>query len=343
MILSDSILGHVGPRQQLGRARRSGRVAHAYLFHGPDGVGKQRVALAFAQELNCAAGGERACGECESCKKIERLNHPDVRLLACEAYLKDHGLLEIDKPSLQIKKEQLDELADLFRHRPYLGRTKVLLVIDAERMNVNSQNRFLKTLEEPNADSVILLVTSQPEALLSTIRSRCQALAFGPLGRDLVCDQLVALQGIEPERARVLAAMAQGSLGRAIALSEGGELAVRDEALGTWSRALEGDLADVLQASEGLGAGREAREALEASLDLMELWFRDLVLCLLEVEPGLLVNQDRREELQRQAVTASARTWLRRIERLRQVRATLRFNANPRMALEAMLLDMRDT
>ena len=189
MSVYDDIIGQKRQIEQLERARHSGRVAHAYLFFGPDGVGKERVALAFAKALNCESGENAPCGECQSCRKIDKRAHPDVRLVASEKELVDRGWIEREKgglPSAQIKNAQLQDLSDLFRHRPYLGRWKVVVVVDADLMNTNSQNRFLKTLEEPSADSVIILVTAHPEALLPTVRSRCQALAFGPLSTDQV-------------------------------------------------------------------------------------------------------------------------------------------------------------
>jgi DNA polymerase-3 subunit delta' len=337
------ILGHERSIEQLERARVSERVAHAYLFHGPDGVGKQRVAFAFAQALNCEQPGQGPCQECESCRKISRLTHPDVRLLASEASLVERELMEMPKgsPSSQIKNAQLDELAGLFRHRPYLGRTKVVVVDEADRMNINSQNRFLKTLEEPSADSVIILVSAHPNVLLPTIRSRCQALSFGPLPRDRVAGHLCEHFDLTLERAQVLAAMAQGSLGRAEALADETLLDERDQVREELARIMTGDVAEVLAAGDGIGAGRAGRDRLEGTLDLLELWIRDLLLCSLAVDEGLLVNQDRRDELARSGQTAEPRRLLGWLDRIRGVRGSLRANANPKMAFEALLIGMR--
>jgi DNA polymerase-3 subunit delta' len=337
----DDIIGHQRQIEQLERAHKSGRVAHAYLFFGPDGVGKEKVAFAFAKALNCEAGKQAPCGTCESCKKIERRTHPDVRLVASEHELVERGLIEREKggpPSRQIRSSQLQELSDLFRHRPYLGRWKVVIVVDADLMNTNSQNRFLKTLEEPSADSAILLVTAHPEALLPTVRSRCQALAFGPLSTEQVSTFLQKEHTLDEKRARVLAAMAQGSLGQADAIARGDVLQDRDGLLEGFSRALAGDLADVLDLAEEISKGRD--QAQDA-LNLLEIWCRDLVLCKLGVSGDLLVNQDRREAVADQAAGLSSRQLLAWLEDIRRTRDGFWVNANPKMAMESLLLKMR--
>lgn len=340
----DDIIGQNRQIEQLERARKSGRVAHAYLFFGPDGVGKERVAFAFARALNCASTTGVPCGACESCRKIEKFAHPDVRLVASEKELVDRELIEKEKgrlPSVQIRNAQLDELSDLFRHRPYLGRWKVVIVVDAHLMNPNSQNRFLKTLEEPSADSVIILVTAHPEGLLPTVRSRCQALAFGPLSTDQVSNFLKTQRSLDEKRARVLAAMAQGSLGRAEAIARGDVLEDRDGLVEGFTRALGGDLADVLAVAEEYSKGQKGRELAQDALNLLEIWCRDLLLCKLGVSADLLVNQDRREAVADQAAGLSSRRLLEWIESIRRTRSGFRVNANPKMAMESLLLGMR--
>ena len=342
MSVYNEIIGQKRQIEQLERARQNGRVAHAYLFFGPDGVGKERVAFAFARALNCESSQNAPCGNCESCRKIEKGAHPDVRLVASEKTMVDRGLIEQEKgrlPSAQIRNAQLDELSDLFRHRPYLGRWKVVVVVDADLMNPNSQNRFLKTLEEPSSDSVIILVTAHPEALLPTVRSRCQALAFGPLSTDQVSGFLENRRALDGKRARVLAAMAQGSLGRAEAIASGDVLEERDGLVAGFARVLGGDLADVLAVAEEYSKGRDqARDAL----NLLEIWCRDLLLCKLGVSAELLVNQDRRDAVADQAAELSSRRVLGWIDSIRRTRSGFRVNANPKMSLESLFLGMRN-
>lgn len=337
-----SILGHARAVRQLERARTAGRVAHAYLFHGPDGVGKERVAFTFARALNCE-GAEPPCGQCGACQAIARGNHPDVRLVASEAELVAREIIEPDTsrvPSVQIRNIQLDELSDLFRHRPYRGRWKVVVIVDADKMNHHSQNRFLKTLEEPVDDSVIILVTAHPESLLPTVRSRCQALAFGALAREDIASHLSGRQGVEPGRAQVLAAMAQGSLGRALDLAAGDVLDARDTVVEAWERMQDGDLADLLALAEQLGA---SRGSLQEALDLLELWCRDLLLAQAGASQDLLVNLDRCDQIGRQADRVPMRLLLGTMERIREVRGSQHVNANPRLAMESLMLSLETT
>ncbi len=358
-----SILGHERPIALLERARTNGRVAHAYLFEGPDGVGKEQVAWAFAMALNCQDALDAPCGKCDSCRMIGRNNHPDVRLVACEeeharriAQLSEEerirrGLGENERrtsraPSTQIRNEDLNELTGLFTHRPYRGAVKVVLVVDAERMNQSAQNRFLKSLEEPNADTVIILITAQPAALLPTVRSRCQRLTFGPLPRTIIEHWLIERQKLDRTRAQVVAAMSQGSLGRALAFlgqeDEDG-LAVRDQLLAHVGRIRCGDLAEVVAAAEEFGEGGDSQRRLRESLNLLELWCRDLILTKLRVNTQYVINQDRLSALEQTADDLTVPVVLRWMASIARTRQSLAVNANPRLASEALWLALRRT
>ena len=338
----NELLGHDRVIARLERARRLGRVAHGYLFYGPDGVGKEKVALTLAQALNCSAEADAPCGLCESCRKITHHNHPDVRTVACEAERVARGWQEPEKgknPSDQIRNADLTELANLFQHRPYLGRFKVVLIVDADKMNEHCQNRFLKTLEEPSADSVIVLISARPDSLLSTIRSRCQALRFGPIPRQEVARWLMARHELPEERALVLAGMAQGSLGKADQLARGDFLTARDQVIAGLSRIQQGDLADLLEVAETLGGNKVE---LQETLELMEIWLRDLLLAGLGVQAGLWFNQDRTDLVVEQAGRFRAGDLVRSLRFIQRTREDLQVNANPKMALQAMCLNMRN-
>jgi len=201
-----AIQGHERAGAFLRAAVGNERLAHALLFAGPDGVGKRSVALAFASWVHCQAGGSDACGACASCRQIAAGSHPDVQLVTVPTGKKEIGV------------DRVRELRRFVQLRPVLGKTKVAIIDDAPFLTVAAQNALLKTLEEPPAHSLLVLIASNPDALLATVRSRCQRLQFAPLPVDVVAAIVTRVAGIEAEMARELAVLAEGSPGRALAL-----------------------------------------------------------------------------------------------------------------------------
>ncbi len=205
----------------LKRALRSGRTHHAYLFEGPPGVGKELTARALAARLLCEAADLQpdadACGACRSCHLLAAENHPDFHLI--------HRGLHKLHPDRSIRASKGLFLAvDVIRHfliepattSPALGRRRVFVIRDAERMNEGAQNALLKTLEEPPGSACLVLVSSSAERLLPTIRSRCQRIPFDLLPTDFVARRLQELTRADADAARTLATLSQGSLGAAL-------------------------------------------------------------------------------------------------------------------------------
>jgi DNA polymerase-3 subunit delta' len=215
-----AIRGHDRVCDFLRGAVTSGRLAHALLFAGPDGVGKRLVALACAAWMECATGGADACGVCASCRQIAAGSHPDVQLLAVASGKKEIGV------------DRIRELKRFMQLRPMLGKSKVTIIDEAASLTVAAQNALLKTLEEPPAHSLLILVASNPDALLATVRSRCQRVRFSPLPVDLVADIVAGAADLDAAAARALAALAEGSPGRALALGRSAAGAERDQVVG---------------------------------------------------------------------------------------------------------------
>ena len=219
----------------LQRSLRNGRLAHALLLAGPQGVGKELAAGALAARLLChdpPADEVEPCGACESCRLLASGNHPDFHLI--------HRGLHRQHPDRTIRESKgLSLVVDVVRHfliepaytSPSLGRRRVFVVRDAERMNEAAQNAFLKTLEEPGADVVILLESSRPAALLPTIRSRVVPIAFGRLEEQDAAAALVAA-GLGAEEAAALARWSGGAPGQALALAARGAPEMRELILG---------------------------------------------------------------------------------------------------------------
>ena len=173
---------------------------------------------------------------------------------------------------------------------------------------------------------------------MPTVRSRCQALAFNSVPREDITAYLKKERGIEEKQAEVFAAMAQGSLGRALALVEGEVLAVRDQVAEALSSVLDADLAEILALAQDFG---KSRPVTLHALEIMEFWCRDLLLLGSGVSAGRLVNLDRQTQLEKTASRVGTRSLLRWLEGIRQKRRAMGTNANPRMTMESLFLSMR--
>ncbi len=211
-----SILGHTLQVGLLSRLLRGNRVGHAYLFAGPGGVGRQSIAIAMLARLACIAppaDSADPCGSCRSCVALRRGQHPDLVTIAPDGQT--------------IKIDQIREMTGRLRYDPVVGRVKGVVVCQAERMQDLAANALLKTLEEPPRGTHFVLLTTEPETLLDTIRSRCQLVRFGELSPQHIAELLVQ-QGIGRDQAQTVSALAEGSLDQARALADPGKLALLD-------------------------------------------------------------------------------------------------------------------
>lgn len=306
----------------LRRALDRERIAHAYLFHGAHGVGKRAVALAFAQALECRQDGPNPCGACPPCRKVDRMVHPDVHVLfpypkgtdeadiaARIQRLGEDPYAAIDyvrRPSLSDPSETSnkqvmyhidrvhDDLLRPMSFKPLEGRYKVALLTDVEHMNESAANAFLKLLEEPPPRTVFILTTSRPDQLLPTILSRCQQLRFDPLAPDAIETALRARRDLDPDRAAMLARMADGSFSHALDLAENEELLESRALVLDFFRAAYTQRIDPLDDLVNQIAAK-GRERVKGMLRLMLRWIRDLMLYRTLGDEAPLVNVDQRE------------------------------------------------
>jgi len=292
----EALVGQATIVQALQRALTSGRLPHALMLEGPIGVGKATCAGILAQALNCEVENfVDACGACTSCRKVARGLHPDV-LWVEPMGTSGKILLRQIVPRPDDKPESPNEpIVAWVGYKPFEGRRRVVIIDDAHTMNAAAQNALLKTLEEPPSSSILVLVTPRPAALLPTIRSRCQSLRLQPLGTAHMRRHLESSCDMPADEARLRAALAPGSLGRAMALDLEEYNGLRDVAEAAVEDAHDGGAA-LLASAEALlakGTGRlkiqQAASAMGAVRDVL----RDLLVLAHGNNDELLINVDR--------------------------------------------------
>jgi len=320
----------------LGRSLDNGRLAHAYLFTGQPHVGKMTLAVNLAQALNCEKE-ERPCGECQSCLRIAAGNHPDVRIIG--------RLSGVDSGDGSNKKEigiaQIRELQHSAALQPYEGKYRVYVVDGAEYLNEESSNCLLKTLEEPPPNVLFILLSVNKDRLLPTIVSRCQHVELFPLPASVIEKALAAGWQAAPDRARLLSRLCRGGIGWAVS-------ALRDESLlEAHSQNLDRLLAlrdATLQQRFSFAASLASqygknRSSVEETLNLWLEWWRD-VLLVKENCTRFVTNIDREAGLREYAQCYNLIDVRGFMEAVRAALQQLEQNANPRLVLEVLMLNM---
>ncbi len=237
------VIGQEPALRVLQRSLREGRIAHAYLFVGPEGVGKKLVARLLAQAMSCEKNDFDACGKCSPCQRIETFSHPDV------TWVKPGGL------SRRIGIDDIRNLRHwISRKAHHVGRRKIFVLTEAERMTAEAGNALLKTLEEPPADSLLILLSSHPASLFPTIISRCQTIRFSPLPRKDIKDYLVSKLKLPADEAQLLSQLSEGRLGKALSLREKSAGEERKKVLDTVNRLSPADdLEELLKQATDIG------------------------------------------------------------------------------------------
>lgn len=269
--------GQEKAKRLVARSLSSGRVPHAYIFKGPDGVGKRLFARGVAAALNCR-GDERghACGHCSSCRKFLSGNHPDFLVVR-----PDKGAIKID---------QVREMCRALSYPPYESELRVVLLEDVHTMRQEAANSLLKTLEEPPPGNLLILTAEASRDVLTTIASRCQTVPFYGLPEEDCVGIIRAVQpAMAPDTALLLARLAEGSPGRALLLHEAEMIELlREIVAAVCDPAVDGDrdVGLLLQVAERVAG---LKEQLPSFFGLLRLWLRDTLFALHESgrPPGL--------------------------------------------------------
>ena len=329
----NQIIGHQRPIKWLQTAVETNHLGHAYLFHGEPAIGKRHTAMALTQLLHCehpsSDSTPDACGTCRSCHQVEQTIHPDCLIIQPE---------DGQKQTPKIKIDQIRAIEHLVIYRPLVGSHKICLIDEAETMTIEAANALLKTLEDPPDHCLFLLISSRPEHLLPTIRSRCIALRFSPLPIKDIGEFLKQHSTMESNDAKLVSTFSEGRLGQALHLDPE-ELKIK---LRQYWALLFGEhltsAAQVFDISESLVKSNQVPEAI--------YWFqqglRDLLLLSLDESNSPMLYRDQETALRQlaQRITSSAIVELS--QELNQLERGQQRNLNTQIGLEQFFFHLQD-
>ena len=287
MFSFSEIVGHEQIKEHMQAAIRDKKPFHAYLFQGEEGVGKEALARTFAAGLQCQSeSADKPCKECVSCRQMESGNQPDVIWVT-----REKASLGVDEI-----REQLCNTMDI---KPFSSPYKIYLVPEAEKMTEAAQNALLKTIEEPPEYGIVILMTSNISALLPTIQSRCLTMEFRPLSTAVVESYVKEHCQVPDYQARASAAFAQGNLGKAMRYAKSEDFIERKDHIISLLRHVEQmDLSEMLAVIKDLGT---RKDEVRDYIDLMVLWYRDVLLFKATKDINQLLFQDEASYISREA------------------------------------------
>ncbi len=323
-----SVRGHARPLGVLRRSIASGRLHHAYLFAGPEGVGKRRVADALTALVHCTdrqgtVDELDSCGRCSACLKLAAGSHPDV--------------VVVEPDGRFIKIAQIRDVHSKTRFQPFESERRVIVIDQADTIRDEAANALLKNLEEPRGDTMFVLVTANPQKLLTTIRSRCQMLRFGELTPRDVAAILVSL-GADKDAALIAGRLSQGSVGGAQHVLESPIYAERRTLAARFAKLPESTSGEVLAFAEELGKGAASRDTLAIARTL----YRDAALISAGASENRVVHLDMLDTVKRLAGLLDLTSLTAAVARIGEAESMLNGNVNPRMAMETLLLTLAD-
>lgn len=328
MIGFQDILGNEQIKEHFLKAIKTKKLSHAYILTGEAGMGRKTLAKAFAMTLQCEATDLEPCHNCTSCKQFLTDNHPDIIYVNHEK----PNSIGVDDIRSQINND--------ISIKPYSREYKIYIVDEAEKMTVQAQNALLKTIEEPPSYAVLILLTTNSEAFLPTILSRCVTLKLKPLYDEVIKEYLVEKVGIEEDRADICTAFARGNLGKAISLASSEEfMELRNLCLRLLSNVKELDISELMEYIQRM---KDHPMGIDAFLDFIQFWYRDILMFKATKDMNLLIFKDEYLTVKKIVQTSSFHGLELIIESIDKAKKRLRANVNFELAMELMLLTMKE-
>lgn len=322
------IIGQEQIKEHLQNAISTGKVSHAYILNGEKSSGKEFIAKVFAQTLQCEQGGTEPCNECRSCKQTMSKNQPDIIYVSHEK----PNTISVDDIRAQVNND--------VAIKPYSSKYKVYIISEAEKMTPQAQNAILKTLEEPPAYAVIMLLVSNVNTLLPTILSRCVVLNMKPVRDELVKKYLMEALQVPDYKADVCVAFARGNVGKAKLLAASEEFEnVKAEALSLLKYIKDMEIQEIVSAIKKIS---EYKMEINDYFDIMSIWYRDVLLFKATNDVNHLVFREEIQSIRRVAARSSYEGIERVIRALDKAKKRLDANVNFDLVMELLLLEIQE-
>lgn len=327
MYTYEEIVGNELIIKNLKKAVDFQKVSHAYIISGQQGMGKKLLANVFAKTLQCEGGGSSPCCHCTSCRVFDTGNHTDVIWVRSK---KTKGLGVDDIREQVIQNVMI---------KPYQYKYKIFIIEQADKMTVQAQNALLKTLEEPPAYGIFLLLAENSSSFLPTILSRCAVLKLRPLPTPLVEEYLYRHHIGDSDKIAVYTEYAQGSIGKALQIAQSEEFSKQREDTLVWLTAVaHSDLVSVMAIAKEMEVYKENLQFL----DIASLWYRDVLTAKLLKDKSYLIQKDKIDSIIEQAQQESCEEILQKIEAVWQAKRQLSQNANFQLVMEVMLIKLKE-
>lgn len=326
----DSIIGHESVVEHLKSAVYLNKVSHAYILNGEKGAGKKTIAAAFAKTLQCECENvlERPCGRCRSCIQAESGNHPDI------IWVRHEKTVSIGVDDVR------EQLVNSLPIKPYSSRYKIYIVDEAEKLTVQAQNAMLKSIEEPPAYGIILLLTTNANQFLPTILSRCVCLNLRPIASRKIEKYLMENYKIVDYQAKFAAAFSQGRLGRAISIATADDfMEFKDEVVHVLR------YIDEMEITEIVAAVKEAtkhKENIDDYIDMMMLWYRDVLIYKSTDNANGVIFKDELKYIRKNAMQRSYLGLNNILEAMNKAKIRLAANVSFDLTMELMLLTIKE-
>jgi DNA polymerase-3 subunit delta' len=320
------IIGQEGAIKILQSAIKNNRLSHAYLFVGPEGVGKRLTAKTLAKALNCQRGNIDSCDECRNCIRIDLDEYPDVKI--------------IGPVGTSIKIEQMRKVRREASLKPLEGKKKVYIIQEASALTQPAANSLLKTLEEPQGETLFILTTSNIHLLLLTIVSRCQLVRFKPLSAKVIENFLTQKKEIAKDKAYVASNLSGGSIGKALRIATSEKKELRGRVI---ERIIKMSLEDIEEIFEIARQCAQDKEQIPFILSILSSWYRDFLVYKESESSTVLVNVDKKEEIAKEVEKYPKEKIEEIISLVLKTIDYIKRNVNPQLAIETLLLKIATT